>query len=73
MSRGRTFICDGGPHTMHVPYPDCTNAAEHAPCPIGYVAWHEWAEATMKTHNQRRCKDCGYWVICEPKKVRGTS
>lgn len=63
----RTFICDGGPHTLHIPYPDCPKAVQHTPCPVGYGAWHEWAETMMKTHTQQRCAECGYWTICVPK------
>jgi len=68
-----TYVCDGGPHDMRVPYPECPNAAKHAPSPIGYIAWHEWMAETSKTHRQERCPDCGYWVIVVPKGAKGAT
>lgn len=63
----RLVCCGGGP--MVTPYPDCPNAADHTPCPGGYVAWHAWAAATAKTHTQRVCDGCGRWNIWVPKRV----
>lgn len=33
-----------------------------SPAPVGYVAWHEWAEAQL-AHGlkQRKCKRCGLY------------
>lgn len=38
-------------------------ADKHTWCPTGYVHWHTWAEKKAKTHEQRRCPDCGLWAI----------
>lgn len=35
----------------------------HTKAPIGYVAWHEWAEKKARTHRQERCPNCGLWAI----------
>ena len=31
--------------------------------PPDYAAWHEWAERMSQTHQQRRCSECGRWVV----------
>lgn len=41
----------------------CPNAAEHMPCPDGYLAWWSWVERMNRTHGQRRCEGCGRWAI----------
>ncbi len=38
----------------------------HTKAPIGYIAWHEWAEKMIKTHTQRQCNGCGLYKIWEP-------
>lgn len=48
------------------PLEDST-CADHTPSPDGYQAWHEWAEKMSKTHRARRCAECEYWSIWEPK------
>lgn len=35
--------------------------------PSGYVAWGEWMEEHMKTHEHKQCPKCGLWTICEPR------
>ncbi len=45
----------------------CPEAATHTPCPVGYVAWHEWAEEKSRTHEQRKCPACGRWVVWAPR------
>jgi len=35
--------------------------------PIGYLAWHEWAELMSKTYVQRECPGCGRFTLWEPK------
>jgi hypothetical protein len=69
--RNQTFICDLGflPGTTPLitrpaTTPDCE---PHTPRPEGYIAHSEWADAMMKTHDQRQCKGCGLWLIWEPK------
>jgi hypothetical protein len=51
------------------PTEDCT---AHTPAPLGYLAWHAWAERQARTHRQRRCPDCGLWAIWTPKAVYTT-
>lgn len=41
----------------------CPSRSKHTPCPSGYIAWHEWAEAKEKTHEQTQCPTCGFWAI----------
>lgn len=45
----------------------CPNYDNHTTAPEGYIAWHAWAEDMAKTHNQRKCPDCGRYAIWEPK------
>lgn len=45
----------------------CRNAAEHTPCPEGYLQWHDWAHRMSKTHRQIRCLECGLFSIWLPK------
>lgn len=42
----------------------------HTPAPVGYLAWHAWAEKKSRTHVQERCPGCGLWMIWRPKKRR---
>lgn len=49
----------------------CPNAAAHTPCPRGFIAWHEWAEAMSRTHRQVQCRGCGRWAIWVPKVEEG--
>ena len=45
----------------------CPNAASHTDQPVGYIAWHTWAERKMRTHVQQRCEGCGLLAIWVPK------
>ena len=60
MSRRSTTV-------KHAPYthPGST-CADHADAPSGYVARTEWMEEMSKTHKQRRCAQCGFWMIWVP-------
>lgn len=32
--------------------------------PLGYLAWHEWADAQVKGGlKQSQCKECGLWYF----------
>jgi predicted RNA-binding Zn-ribbon protein involved in translation (DUF1610 family) len=31
--------------------------------PLGYVAWHVWAEKLGRTHRQERCPGCGRFSV----------
>ena len=46
---------------------NCINKANHTPCPSGYLEWDKWSDKMSETHNQKRCPECGLWVIWEPK------
>jgi len=47
-----------------VPFPECEAVHLHTPDqPIGYNAWHGWAERMMQTHRQERCPVCGLYQI----------
>ena len=46
---------------------DCPDVAKHTTCPSGYIAWHDWAEKTAKTHRCTQCETCGFWVVWVPK------
>lgn len=37
--------------------------SSHTPAPVGYLAWHNWAETMNKTHKQVRCMGCGLFKI----------
>lgn len=45
----------------------CPDVERHTAAPTGYLAWHEWAEKMAKTHRQKRCATCGFYVIWEAK------
>jgi hypothetical protein len=62
-----TYLCDGGPHVLRTPYPECGNAGAHAQCPAGYGAWWGWVEEVSKTHRPAQCPECRYWVMLTPK------
>lgn len=47
--------------------PDCPNVAAHTLQPVGYLAWHAWADRMSKTHRQLRCPGCDSLTIWEPK------
>jgi len=41
-----------------------STCADHAPdIPSGYIARTEWMAEKLKTHEQRRCAQCGFWMI----------
>lgn len=42
---------------------DSRQCARHTAAPTSYIAWHNWAERKAKTHEQRRCPDCGFYTI----------
>jgi hypothetical protein len=44
---------------------ECPNADHHETGPEGYIHWHAWAEEKTKTHKQRKCPDCGLWLLWE--------
>jgi hypothetical protein len=50
-----------------LPEPPCPNAAEHTPCPTGYVDWWSWAERMNRAHGQRQCANCQRWAIWYPR------
>lgn len=41
----------------------CTNIRKHTSCPVGYIAWHEWAEKKGRRHKQIMCPKCDLYVI----------
>ena len=49
--------------------PQTTDA--HVEGPSGYVQWHHWADRMGRTHKQRRCRDCGFYSVWEPKWADG--
>lgn len=68
MKRGKPiYLCDGGPHDLVAPNPECPNASAHEPHPMGYVAHCEWADQKLKTHKQKQCSGCGSWLIWEER------
>lgn len=60
-------LCGLDDTPLHLPGGDCPNAANHAPCAEGYVAWHAWAARQAKTHTSKRCPGCNRYRIWEPK------
>lgn len=50
-------------------YRDCIHPFEKGE-PVGYVAWHDWADKHMKTHTHTKCPKCGLFVVCGKKKAR---
>ena len=49
---------------------NCPDRENHTVSPDGYVAFFDWCKEMSKTHKQRKCKSCGFFVIWEKKKVR---
>ena len=47
--------------------PTAPGCEPHEPQPRGYIAASNWADLMMQTHDQRRCRGCGKWLIWEPK------
>lgn len=45
----------------------CADVAKHTQQPLGYLAWHEWAEKKARTHDQHQCPTCGLWTIWRRK------
>ena len=45
------------------------NHCSHTPSPIGYLAWHDWADKISKTHKQVKCKSCGLFKVWIDKKT----
>ncbi len=46
----------------------CPSAANHTPCPEGYVQRQEWADRMVKTHKQLKCDGCQRYVIWVPRR-----
>ncbi len=46
---------------------DCPNRDAHNIGPDGYHEWETWADEMSKTHEQKQCPGCTFWVIWEPK------
>lgn len=68
MARGYKFYICGGPEALVIEPTDCPNWESHAAAPLGYIAWHEWAEQMGKTHRQEPCPGCGLLKIWVPKR-----
>lgn len=51
---------------IEVPPATTDRCVRHTPQPVGYLAWHEWAERKARTHRQERCPGCGLWKIWRP-------
>jgi len=49
-----------------------TTCKDHTESPDGYIQWHEWAKEKGKTHNQKKCGECGLYKIWVLKKQRVT-
>lgn len=45
----------------------CPDVANHVQSPRGYLAHCEWADEKRKTHKQRQCPTCGFWVLWDEK------
>lgn len=43
--------------------PYCSKRHLNPPQPIGYVAWHNWAEEFSKKHTCLQCEECGLWHL----------
>ena len=43
---------------------------DHTPSPSDYTGWHAWAKRKGKTHNQKKCDECGLYKIWVLKKKR---
>jgi hypothetical protein len=67
------YICGLDDEPLTLPGGDCSNAANHTPCPAGYVASQAWAERMLETHNQVECPGCGLFMIWEPKVHKETT
>lgn len=42
---------------------ECPNAANHTPCPGGYIAWHDWAYRKGRRHYPIKCPACRRFSI----------
>ena len=60
--RNAIRICEGE-DPLVVTGAGCPNIGLHTPAPLGYGAWHDWAERMSRTHRQRRCAGCGLFQI----------
>ncbi len=47
----------------------CPNREAHTQSPKGYLQWHGWAVAKVKTHKQVRCEGCNHFSIWVPKEA----
>ena len=45
----------------------CPKTHLHTPAPVGYLAWHAWAERKSRRHYQVRCPGCGLLMIWRRK------
>lgn len=53
--------------------PPCSKAHLHTTDPsepLGYLAWHDWAERKSRRHYQVRCPGCGLYKIWRRKPLR---
>ena len=46
----------------------CPNERNHSYGPVGYLAWHEWAEQVGPLCDVSECPGCGLWLIWTPKR-----
>lgn len=53
--------------TVFETHRDCPDRTKHTTAPDGYMAWHDWAREKSKTHDQRRCPTCRFWVLWVPR------
>ena len=52
-------------------YEDCPDIKNHYKSgkeeKLGYCQYLDWAEKKNKTHEQKQCPTCSYWVIWEKR------
>lgn len=60
-------IYDNGKFVRYRDAGDCPDVDSHTEHPNGYIEFDEWAEEMQKTHVQKRCPSCGFYVIWEKK------